>query len=349
MKILVTGGIGKVGGPVVSRLTRSGHQVTVLDRRATGDSLGVRCVDITDFAALSEQVRGHEAVVHLAALPAPGLAPGPETFRINCTGTFNVFEAAAAAGIRRVVCASSINALGFNFGIKTFDIQYFPIDEEHPSFTTDPYSFSKQVTEEIAAYYWRREGITSVCLRLPMVVPLNSEARSMWQTIYPFYRQAYAALLALPEAEQIERTRQITEAHSARRADRPAEKPHEKFTVPDEPPSDLFELLFFGYSDFWTILSGEDAAQAFEKAVLADYEGSHSLYVNERHNLAGVDSEPLARLFFPEATARKHPLVGAEALVSFEKAHQLIGFEPEYPVSRWLERRPEARAMRYAP
>jgi nucleoside-diphosphate-sugar epimerase len=342
MKILVTGGIGKVGGPVVARLTRHGHQVTVLDRRATQENPDIRCVDITDFAALSEQVRGHDAIVHLAALPAPGIAPGPETFRINCTGTFNVFEAAAIAGIHRVVCASSINALGFNFGIKTFGIQYFPIDEEHPGFTTDPYSFSKQITEEIAAYYWRREGISSVCLRMPMVLSFGGQSHRMWQAAYPFYRRAYAMLLALPKAEQVERARHITEDCSAWRAGRPAEKPHEKFIVPDEPPSDLFQLLPFGYSDFWTILSGEDAAQAFEKGLLADYEGSHPLYINESQNLAGVESETLARLFFPEATTRRRPLVGTEALVSIEKARLLIGFEPEAPVSQLLEADHEA-------
>lgn len=342
MKILVTGGLGRVGGPVVARLTRHGHQVTVLDHRVTGESPDVRCIDITDFPALRQQAQGHNVIVHLAALPGPGVASGPETFRINCTGTYNVFEAAAAAGIGRVVCASSINTLGFNFGIKPFDIQYFPIDEEHPGFTTDPYSFSKQITEDIAAYYWRREGISSVCLRMPMVIPFNDETRHTWQAVYPLYRQAYAMLLALPEAEQVQRARHTIEAHAARRADRRFEKPHQKFVVQDEPPSDPFQLLSFAYSDFWAILSGEDAAQAFEKAMLADYEGSHPLYINESHNLAGVESEALTRLFFPEAAVRKRPLEGTEALVSIEKALRLIGFEPEHTVGQWLENRPEA-------
>lgn len=337
MKILVTGGLGRVGGPVVARLTRHGHQVTVLDHRVAGESPTVCCIDITDFPALRQQAQGHDVIVHLAALPGPGIASGPETFRINCAGTYNVFEAAAAAGIRRVVCASSINTLGFNFGIKPFDIQYFPIDEDHPGFTTDPYSFSKQVTEEIAAYYWRREGISSVCLRMPMVIPLDDESRHKWGAAYPFYRQAYRAFLALPEAEQVERARQIAQGHIASRADRQAEKPHQKFVIPDKPPSDPFQVLFLGYSDFWTILSGEDAAQAFEKAVLADYEGSYPLYINESHNLAGIESETLARLFFPKATTRKRPLTGTEALVSIEKARRLIGFEPEHTVGEWLE------------
>jgi hypothetical protein len=323
----------------VARLARHGHQLTVLDLRATTDDPQVRPVDITDFDALCEQARGHEAIVHLAALPAPGIASGPETFRINATGTYNVFEAAAITGIRRVACASSINVLGFNFGIQVFDIPYFPVDEEMQGFTTDPYSFSKQVTESIAAYYWRREGISSVCLRMPMVIPFTEQTRQMGQEFYPRFRQAWADFLALPEAERVVRARQFTRAHASRRAGRPAEKPRDRSRGgPNPPPSDdPLRLLLFGYSDFWTILSGEDAAQAFEKGLLAEYEGSHALYVHESHNFPGVGSETLARLFFPEAALRKRPLAGTEALVSLEKARQLLGFEAEYSVAHWFE------------
>ena len=49
----------------------------------------------------------------------------------------------------------------------------FPIDEDHPTYTTDPYSFSKQVIEDIGAYFWRREGISSVFLRFPAVYDMD--------------------------------------------------------------------------------------------------------------------------------------------------------------------------------
>ena len=49
-----------------------------------------------------------------------------------------------------------------------FDIEYFPIDEAHPDFTTDAYSFSKRILEETAAYFWRREAISGVQLRFPL-------------------------------------------------------------------------------------------------------------------------------------------------------------------------------------
>ena len=124
---------------------------------------------------------GIEGVVHLAAYRHPSMAPNPEMFRVNALGTMNVFRAAADAGIKRVVCASSINALGYNFGIKfpPGQLQYFPIDEAHPTFTTDPYSFSKHVIEDIGAYFSRREGVASVFLRFPAVYDLNAPGPSI--------------------------------------------------------------------------------------------------------------------------------------------------------------------------
>jgi nucleoside-diphosphate-sugar epimerase len=80
-------------------------------------------------------------------------------------------------------------------------------------------------------------------------------------------------------------------------------------------------------------VDARDAAQAFEKGLTADYQGSHPLYVNDSENAAGVDSELLAEVFFPEVTGRTHPLQGRETLVSIDKARALLGFEPEYHIS----------------
>ena len=91
------------------------------------------------------------------------------SFDINVAGTYNLFEAAERAGIKRIAQASSINALGGYWGCDDRQFEYFPLDEAHPLHTTDAYSLSKQLVEEIAAYYWRRSGISSVSFRLPAV------------------------------------------------------------------------------------------------------------------------------------------------------------------------------------
>jgi hypothetical protein len=93
----------------------------------------------------------------------------------------------------------------------------------------------------------------------------------------------------------------------------------------------------FGRSNFWASIDARDAAQALEKGLLADYQGSHPLYVNDSENAAGIDSETLVQLFFPETTERTHPLQGAETLVSIEKARALIGYEPEYLIRQLFD------------
>lgn len=340
MKILVTGGTGNVGRAAVQRLVEHDHQVRVIGRRPDLEIEGAeyRQCDITDYDGLREQVRGMEGIVHLAAIPYPGGAPGQEVFRVNCLGTYNVYRAAADEGIGKISSASSINALGFNYGIVSFDIAYFPIDEAHPTFTTDSYSFSKQVVEEIGDYFWRREGISSVNLRLPGVYELDAERWQRRQEFMSHFREALDELLSLPDAERQERVRRAIDKFDRTRPDRSTPMPREEMrarwrSLRDDP--DL-RLIFggFGYSNFWASVDARDSAQALEEGLLADYEGSHALFINDSHNATGVESEVLLRTFFPEVQARTRPLEGTETVVSIDKARALIGFEPEHSIAQ---------------
>jgi nucleoside-diphosphate-sugar epimerase len=90
------------------------------------------------------------------------------------------------------------------------------------------------------------------------------------------------------------------------------------------------------WMNFWTLLDARDAAQAFEKSLLVDFEGCHPLFVNDSHNITGLETETILSLFFPKVTARRRPIIGSETLVSIDKARQLIGFEPEYSFSKWF-------------
>lgn len=338
MNILVTGGLGSVGRPLVQLLVQKGYTVKVIGRRPAAEveaelipGAAYASCDINDFSAIRQQVKGMDTVIHLAAIAAPMMASGDEIFRINCSGSFNVYEAAAQEGIKRVVTASSINALGFNFGIKSFPIQYFPLDEAHPSFTTDAYSFSKQIIEEIAAYYWRREGISGVCFRLPWVYGEEARGWGVGREFFDRRRQAFTELLSLPEAEQVRRVQDVIQQRESVRASRMTERPFDEAmrSYYREMRNSPLRMLDFGYTDFWAIISGEDSARAFEQAMLADYEGSHPLYVSESINSARVDSETLARLYFPDTKIRKRPFLGQECLISLDQARDLIGFQPE--------------------
>jgi hypothetical protein len=285
-----------------------------------------RC-DINDLPALLAVAQGMDGIVHLAAVPGPtGDSPG--IFRVNCTGTFNLYEAAARAGVRRVVCASSINAFGYNFGTRRFPIRSLPIDEPQQGHATDPYSFSKQVTERVAEYAWRRDGIGGVCLRLPWVAPAEYSGREMVTRHAELCRRSFEALLKISEDERMARVRAWIAACDTWRAGRPFEGPGAPYELPDP--------LMAGRTDFWTRIDTRDSAQAVHKGLCADYEGCHTLFANDSHNYTGVPSLSLARLFFPEAEAREEHLPGTATLVGIDAARRLIGYEPEHSVGRWL-------------
>jgi nucleoside-diphosphate-sugar epimerase len=343
MRILVTGGTGNVGRAAVQRLVHNGHQVRVIGRRAdiTIEGAEYQQCDITDFDSLRQQVRGMEGIVHLAAIPAPGGAPGQEIFRVNCVGAYNVYRAAADEGIAKISSASSINALGFHYGLKSFRLAYFPIDEEHPTYTSDAYSFSKQVVEDIGDYFWRREGISSVNLRLPGVYEAQGEWLSYLQDYTVRFRQVLEELLSLPESERQERVRRAIHKYDQTRPERskpmPREERRERWHALRDDADLRLVLSGFGYSNFWASIDARDSAQALEKGLLADYRGSHALFVNDSHNATGIASETLLATFFPEVQARKRPLRGTESVVSIDKARALIGFEPEHSIRQWFD------------
>jgi nucleoside-diphosphate-sugar epimerase len=334
MKVLVTGGAGQVGKATTERLVRQGWEVRVIGLETGLEIPGAEFItcDITNYDDLRPHLRGCQAVIHLAAIRGPQLAAGPKVFEVNTSGTFNVFEAAAAEGIRRVVQASSINALGCAFNLTDMALEYFPIDEAHPLSTTDPYSFSKQVVEEIGRYYWRREGISSVALRFPGVVPGGrpdtEEFRQRRQVIW----QTLDELSALPAAERQARLAAMRQRILEWRKARPWEF---KDGVPEPVARKSTEdPLFYMYAldrfNLWAFVDSRDAAQSLEKGVTASYEGAHTLFVNSDHNWLGYDSKALVRLFFPEISESKVALSGAASLVSIERARRLIGFEPEF-------------------
>ncbi len=160
--VAVTGGSGKLGRAVVADLLENGYLVVNLDRVAGPDprTLFVR-VDLTDYgqtvAALQrvdDRYDRIDAVVHLAAIPAPGLTTNPATFENNIIGTYHVFEAARAARIGTIVWASSETVLGLPFGPDS-PPPYLPVDEEYHPRPNSAYSLAKTLEEEMALQFCR--------------------------------------------------------------------------------------------------------------------------------------------------------------------------------------------------
>jgi UDP-glucose 4-epimerase len=157
--VAVTGSSGKLGRHVVRDLAEHGHRVIGLDRvpdPARPADAQVR-VELTDhgqvreaLTAVDDRHRGLDAVVHLGAIPAPGLTTNAATFANNITATYNVFAAARGAGVRNVVWASSETVLGLPF---TTPPPYIPVDEEYPPRPESTYSLVKTLEEEMARQF----------------------------------------------------------------------------------------------------------------------------------------------------------------------------------------------------
>jgi nucleoside-diphosphate-sugar epimerase len=168
MHIVVTGGTGKAGRWVVRDLRARGHDVLNVDLVRDGGPHGsTLAVDLTDLGQCYDVIAGADAVVHLAAIPAPELRPEGETFRNNILSTFNVFAAATSLGVSRIVNASSETVLGLPFDIPPL---FAPIDETIEPRPESSYALAKLLGEEMARQANRRTGTPIVSLRISNIM-----------------------------------------------------------------------------------------------------------------------------------------------------------------------------------
>ena len=182
-RVVVTGGSGKLGRAVVTHLLDSGYEVVNLDQRPGSDDRALFVqTDLTDYGqvlqcltSVDDRYDGVDALVHLAAIPAPGLRPNSVTFANNVPASYNVFAAATAAGIDNVVWASSETVLGLPF--LENPPPYFPVDEEYPVRPSTTYSLGKAVEEEMARHFTRwNPNLKLIGLRFSNVMSVEDYA-----------------------------------------------------------------------------------------------------------------------------------------------------------------------------
>jgi nucleoside-diphosphate-sugar epimerase len=184
-RVCVTGANGQAGRAVVRNLLDHGYEVAATDITGTRDN-GLLRADLTDYGQALEVLHGADAVVHLANIPAPGLATPAVTFNANMTMNFNVFQAAASLDLSRVVWASSETTLGLPFDVPP---RYAPVDEDHYPVPTTTYALSKVASETTAGHIAQWSGIPFVALRFSNIMSPADYERFPAAWAYPLARR----------------------------------------------------------------------------------------------------------------------------------------------------------------
>ena len=187
MKVLITGASGRLGAFVIRELAEQ-HTLTLMSRRqppAEFSHLPFIQGDLNNFEDCQRAVEGVDAIQHLGAQPGPvdhpdmrenaaaqGI-PFDATFKTNMLGTYYLMQAAIEAGVQTVVMSGSNCALGHGFRISKTDmpLDYLPLDEEHPCYPEDSYSFSKLHGEALLESYTRAYGIRTYVTRPAGICP----------------------------------------------------------------------------------------------------------------------------------------------------------------------------------
>ena len=194
--VLVTGGAGFIGSHLVDALLARGARVTVLDNFITGhhrnlvealSDIELVTGDIRDAEVCHQVCDGKAVVFHQAALGSVprSMADPATTYAINVAGTANVFSAAQAAGVKRVVYASSSSVYG--------DSETLPKREGEEGKPLSPYASSKMMNEQLADVFARCFGMDLVGLRYFNVFGVRQDPEGPYAAVIPRFFAACRA------------------------------------------------------------------------------------------------------------------------------------------------------------
>lgn len=173
-KIVLTGAAGSLGSALREPLARMCEALTSIDVRAAPDLLPRETWAQANVAHVEEMeplFQGADMIVHFAAIPDE--RPFEDLWEPNFLGAYAVWEAAHRAGVRRVVYASSVHAVGMHGP---------GIDTDAPHRPDTFYGLSKCFAEDLARLYWEKRGLEAVCLRIFSATeePQNARALGTW-------------------------------------------------------------------------------------------------------------------------------------------------------------------------
>ena len=187
-RVLVTGGAGFIGSHLVRRLLELGREVRVLDDLSTGrrenlsgieDSIEFLERDLRDPDVCARACADVDVVYHQAAIPSVvrSIAQPEQTFEVNVVGTHTLLLAARAAGVRRVVAASSSSVYG--------DQPDLPKHEGMKLAPLSPYASHKATFEQLASAFSASLGLEVVALRYFNVYGPRQDPTSEYSAVIP--------------------------------------------------------------------------------------------------------------------------------------------------------------------
>ncbi|WP_090158712.1 NAD(P)-dependent oxidoreductase [Loktanella sp. DSM 29012] len=190
-KIVLTGAAGNLGGVLRAPLAQMCEVLISTDIAPALDGCQPNetymPADLGRLDQVEPLLEGADMVVHFGAIGDE--APWDEILNSNIVGAFTVWEAAYRQGVRRVVYASSIHAVGMHAKTENLDGT-----ERHRPDTY--YGLAKCFAEDLASLYWDKRGIESVCMRILSCQPEPANARALgsWLSYPDLIRMVQAAI-----------------------------------------------------------------------------------------------------------------------------------------------------------
>ncbi|MEV6524804.1 NAD(P)-dependent oxidoreductase [Longispora sp. NPDC051575] len=179
--LLITGAAGNIGALLRPLLARPGRVLRLFDIAPVpdpGPGEEVVAGSVTDPAALAAATAGVDAVLHLGGLSQE--APWADLLAVNVEGSRNVLQAAADAGVPRVLLASSGHAVGYRTRAEA------PLPADAPPLPDGFYGWSKAALESLGALYQRRyPEMTVFCLRIGACFPQPDAPRALTMWLSP--------------------------------------------------------------------------------------------------------------------------------------------------------------------
>ena len=287
MRVVVTGGSGRLGQYLVRELFTHNHAVASLDVIKPRECLcPTYVVDLTQFDALCEHFKNAEAVVHLARIrflytengfnaaeqrwQFADVAGDAERFNQNVAITNNVLTAAVERGVKKIVCGSSLAVYGFYYPSTDLHPDYLPVDENHPLRPQDPYGLSKLVGEKLSDAISQKTGMQIASLRFSGI-----------------YTEAHRELL-------VERSK---------------------------------NPLIRGTGALWSYIDVRDAARACRLALEADFDSHQTFNICAHSTIMDRPTRELVELYLPRVKELRNGLDDCSSGYSIDKAKRILGFE----------------------